>query len=375
MIRLIHLADVHLDAPYSAFGPLAERRRADVVKAFCDLPTIAEREHADAVLIAGDLFDGPTPREATLAAVRETFRRLHDAGCPVMLVAGNHDALTLRPSPYDAPLGDIRLFREPAFGSPVSVDTPGGPLHLYGISFDAAREPDPLATFRRSEEPGAHVVLLHGSVPDAPHWEGGRSLRLPLERLRELEVDYLALGDHHRFRAPEEFDRSGALPACYSGSFAAVDLTECGPRGYVLVQLAPGAVPSVRLLGSGVREVADLGRVDVSGCSDDLEVAGSVAERVPGDAVPVVTLAGEPDFPVKASRVASQLVARFGCARVIDETRYYASHRVRELMRGSTIAAHVARLGVQRIEGAADEEARSSRERALRLVLSALDVE
>lgn len=372
-IRILHVADVHLDAPLGAFGELAARRRVQVRQAFARLPEAAEREEVSAVLVAGDLFDGPRPGEEARAVARETVRRLVEAGRAVVLVPGNHDAITLYGSPWEGLLPEgAHLFREPDFGPPLTLATPGGPLHVYGFAYDPARQPDPLSTFRRGGGEGAHVVLLHGSVPGAPHWEGGRTLRVPPDRLAALDADYVALGDHHRFRPAEEFD---GLPACYPGSFAAVDFTETGPRGFVVAELRPGAAPSARLVESGVPPVAALGTVDVSGCADDVEAADRVAERVPAGSLPSVTLEGETDFPLDPERVEAHLAARFEAARVEDQTRFYSSRQVRELAAGGTVAAHVARLGMRRIEEAGDDEsARRIRERSLSIALRALGV-
>jgi len=38
MFRLLHLADVHLDAPLGGFGRDADRRRGEVLDAFRALP-------------------------------------------------------------------------------------------------------------------------------------------------------------------------------------------------------------------------------------------------------------------------------------------------------------------------------------------------
>ncbi len=80
MIRFLHVADVHLGASYAAFGPLAEARRQEVLDAFRNLPQVAETERVHAVLIAGDLFDGPRPTDYTLAVVRQT--RVGETGVP-----------------------------------------------------------------------------------------------------------------------------------------------------------------------------------------------------------------------------------------------------------------------------------------------------
>jgi exonuclease SbcD len=278
MLRLLHLADVHLGASFSAFGPLAASRQIALLDAFRSLPELAKREGVHAVLIAGDLFDRPQPGDAVLAAARETLRRLVEAGLHVFVVPGNHDPITVHPHPYrDLPPG-VCFFAEPVFGEPISVETPAGPLNVYGIAFDPAKEREPLRTFRRADLPGAHVVLLHGSVQGTQHWGASPNvLRLTTADLAALGVDYIALGDHHRPRLPHEFDAAGSLPACYSGSFVALDLTETGPRGCLVVDVEPGRPPVVRLVPSPVPRVEDVGDVDVSALESDAAVADAVA--------------------------------------------------------------------------------------------------
>jgi hypothetical protein len=100
-----------------------------------------------------------------------------------------------------------------------------------------------------------------------------------------------------------------------------------------------------------------------------------VAERVSGPTVPVVRLVGEPSFPLDAEVVRTELVERFGQARVIDRTRYYASERLDELAALDTVAGHVVRLGRDRIEAADGEEAREIARQALRTVLRGLEIE
>ena len=370
-VRLLHVADVHLGARLGAFGDRADERRREVLEAFGRLPEMVERADADAVLVAGDLFDGPRPEDAVMAVVQETARRLRRDGVAIFAVPGNHDAASLDPGLYERALPGAAVFEDPVFGEPVSVEIGDVGLHVYGLAFDPAEEPDPLSTFRRAELAGFHVVLLHGSVPDAPHWEGGRSLPLPEERLAALEADYLALGDYHRFRPPTEFD---GAPACYAGSFAAVDLTETGRRGPVLVELEAGSDPRVEPLDSGVGPVVRPEPFDVSRFADEEAVAEAVAERIPEGAIPVVRLCGEPGFPLDAEAVRRRLEVRFGYAAVEDQTRFFASERLAELARRSTVAGHVARLGLERVEAAGEADGRAIAERGLRIALRLLEV-
>lgn len=374
MIRILHLADVHLGATFSAFGDIADSRRQEVVQAFRGLPEAAQAEEVDAVVITGDLFDGPRPAPELIAAVRDTSRRFRDAGAPVFLVPGNHDSITLRPSLY-RDLAEY-VFTAPGFGDPVSVETSGGPLHVYGIAYDPARVENPLTTYRRADRKGAHVVLLHGSVPDAPHWAmSPNALRLPIEELVQIEADYIALGDYHRFRPPAGFDTSGRAPACYAGSFAALDLTETGPRGYVIADLVANQAPVVRHRPSDVATVEDLGDFDVGTYEGEVEVVDALVERVPAETIPLVRLTGTTTFPLDADVVCVELMERYGHAQVTDDSSYYTSERIEELARQDTVVGRVVRLGRQRGEQAEDNTQRQVADRALRLVLRALEVQ
>jgi exonuclease SbcD len=373
MMRILHLADVHLGASFASFGPHAEERSEAVLREFRRLPEVAREHEVHAVLVAGDLFDGPRPGDRIAAEAREVFRRLLEVVPAVFLVPGNHDPLVI-PGPYATLPQAAHVFSVPAPEAPVSLETEAGPLHVYGFAYDFGHEPDPLSHFQRTEAEGVHVALFHGAVRDAPHWSGGDSLRLSRTELASLGVDYIALGDYHRFRPPAEFAADGSVPACYSGSFAALDHTETGPRGVVLAEVSPGSAPAVRLLPSGVPAVQALADLDVSACSDDLEVVEVVAGLVEVGSLPVVTLSGQTEFAVDPDRVQAGLAARFPFARVRDQTRYYDSEKLGELANRDDVVGHVARLGLDRIRAASDDVEVGLRERALRKALRAMGV-
>jgi DNA repair exonuclease SbcCD nuclease subunit len=374
MIRLLHIADVHLGASMSSFGDAAEARRRRLLDAFRELPEIARREGAHAVLVAGDLFDRPEPERETTAAVAEAFARLAENGRPVFVVPGNHDSSTLHHHPYSEPLGGARIFLGAAFERH-SVETPGGPLHVYGLAYDLGREDAPLSTYERADLPGIHVVLLHGSAEFSPHWKIGRNaLRLPLDALAGLECDYVALGDYHAFRPPERFGGEPPPRACYPGSFAALDLSEMGPRGYVVVELEAGSPPRVAHRVSTVPLLQDVGDVDVGGAIDHDGVMRRIAERVAAGSLPVVRLVGVPDFALDPDTLAHRLEERYGFAHVTDASTFYASTRLDRIAEDDTVAGHVVRLGRHRIEAAPDDGEVAIAERALRIALRALEV-
>jgi hypothetical protein len=372
MSRLLHVADVHLEAPFGGFRREAEARRQEVLDAFRRLPEVAREHGAEALLIAGDLFNGPHPSESTIIAVRETTRRLVEDGVAVFAVPGNHDALAMNPTLYEEALAGATVFTAPRFEA-VKVRVGDTQAVVYGVAFDAAEVADPISTFEKLDEEGLHMVVLHGAVPGAPHWEGGSALRLPLESLAAMDVDYIALGDHHRFRPPDEFPGQKSR-ACYAGSFAAVDLSEVGPKGAALVDLCEAEKPVVTLLPSGVREVSRAEPFDVSPFDSEVTVADALGDALAGSAFPLVTLTGEPTFPLDSDRIRARLEERFGCVGVDDQTRFFDPAWLEELAGENTIVGHVARLGLERIEEAATEEDRVAAEGGLRIALRLMEV-
>ena len=90
-MKLIHCADIHLDAPLgSVFPPeAAAKYRRAVLAHFASLVRLADAGGADALLIAGDLFDSDDTAERTVRYVLDLFREHPDL--PVFYLAGNHD--------------------------------------------------------------------------------------------------------------------------------------------------------------------------------------------------------------------------------------------------------------------------------------------
>ena len=76
MIKFLHAADLHLDAPFSALSPeQAAARRQEQRALLTDLAEAANAQDCDVVLLAGDLFDSSSASEQTLLALRRALRR------------------------------------------------------------------------------------------------------------------------------------------------------------------------------------------------------------------------------------------------------------------------------------------------------------
>jgi len=84
----VHVADLHLG--YAQYN--LDVRREDFDSAFQEVVDKTIGLKPDFMLIAGDVFNHPRPSNVTLETAIANFRRLKDAGIPVLAVDGGHDS-------------------------------------------------------------------------------------------------------------------------------------------------------------------------------------------------------------------------------------------------------------------------------------------
>ena len=95
MLRLLHLADVHLGARHVELGSAGAEQRERQWQAFEAALSLATAEHCDLVVIAGDLFDSNAQPRRTIERAARALGGVVAAGGRVVILPGDGD-------PYDA---------------------------------------------------------------------------------------------------------------------------------------------------------------------------------------------------------------------------------------------------------------------------------
>ena len=89
-MKILHSADIHLDAPFAGrTAEAADFLRRELLAVPGKLADLCVAEGCNLVLLSGDLFDGAYSRES----YRALYTALERMGVPVFISPGNHDFL------------------------------------------------------------------------------------------------------------------------------------------------------------------------------------------------------------------------------------------------------------------------------------------
>ena len=288
MITFLHTADWQIGKPFASIADPAKRARVQQERIECirRIGQVVRERRAAFVIVAGDLFDSPTPSNATVATALGAIASLE---VPVYCIPGNHDhggpdSLWEQPffkREHHRLAANFHLLLEPG---PLVVDLPG--TDLASAAGEQARVvllPCPLRRRHEADDPTAwirgldftpfgnrpRIVIAHGSTTV---FSGGGSAgsatqatgpgnttqaddedpavtavnTLALDRLPGSEIDYLALGDWHGFLA-------AGPKACYSGAPEIDRFPKPGqqPGHVAVVTVSRGGEPRVEQVATG----------------------------------------------------------------------------------------------------------------------------
>jgi DNA repair exonuclease SbcCD nuclease subunit len=260
--KFIHCSDLHIDSPFKGFSSaessLLEVLRKSTYKAFQNIVELALKEEVEAVLIAGDIYDGAEKSLEAQLKFRHGLQKLSDKGIDTFIVHGNHDPLDSWSASLEWPKR-VHVFSGTQMEC-LPVERNGVvKAYVHGISYSKRDVTENLAQkFSRGNGEGFAIGLLHSNVGR----QSGHDNYAPcsIDDLIAAKMDYWALGHIHRFCVLRESNPA----VVYSGNSQARHMRESGEKGCCLVTLNKNTVPLIQFTPvDAVRYIQ--GEVDLSG--------------------------------------------------------------------------------------------------------------
>ena len=259
-MKLIHLGDLHLGKSLGEYD-LAEDQRY-ILNQILD---IIKRESADAVLIAGDVYDKAVPSESATRLLNEFFCELAELGVKTFVISGNHDSAERLAFGSQLMMESQVIFSPVYDGEPVKycMKDEYGEVWIHLLPFlkpavvrhvfpeeeiTSYQDAVSCAVKHMQIDPTKRNVLLaHQFVTGAARCDSeevsvGGVDQIAAETFQEF--DYTALGHIH---SPQNF-KNGKMRYC--GTPLKYSFSECGQKKSVTV---------VELKEKGTTEIREIG--------------------------------------------------------------------------------------------------------------------
>lgn len=219
-MRFIHLSDLHLGRPLNAQKFFTQedhqKRLFEKEEAFYQLLKKTPKD-VDFYLLTGDVFDQDgLPSYLLKRFIKET----QNAPVPIVMIAGNHDDFLESPHWYEQLTGGQLTL--------LHADAPS--VLIKDVQIDGQSTKDfAIKTLEKipfNKKAKYRILALHGDVTNPQD----RYYLTDLASLKKLPYDYIGLGHihHQQFLTPE---------IAYAGNLEPLDISETGPKGYILGDL------------------------------------------------------------------------------------------------------------------------------------------
>lgn len=313
-MKFMHISDLHLGKRVNEFSMLEDQEY--ILK---EILRIGEREQADAMLIAGDVYDKPVPPAEAVQLLDGFLTEAVEKGMGVFLISGNHDSpqrlafgarLLWRTGSDEEEKKPKGVYLSPVFQGtvgPVELEDEYGPVNIYPVPFikpAAVRQFFPereIASYQDAfravmeslfvDQKQRNVLVAHQFVTGASRceseelWVGGMD---NVDASLMEAFDYTALGHIH---GPQNIGRETVrycgTPLPYSFSEAeqekSVTMVELKEKGNVKVYTVPlKPRRKMRKLKGAYEEVTFRENYRGTDLSDYLYITLTDEEDIPG---------------------------------------------------------------------------------------------
>ncbi len=266
-VKIFHIADVHLDAPFSGRSPdEAASCKNGLRTAFAKAIMSAKNRGVQIFLIAGDLFDGNYVSPETVDFLCDRFASYPE--CHFFIAPGNHDPYTQGSFYAKGKLpANVHVFKEK---SRVELEELG--VDVYGMGFTSGECTEcPVTGYPELRDDRINILVCHGDLGV----DGSIYGPIKKEEIGLLPFDYVALGHIHK--ASGVMVKNGvsfAYPGCIEGR----GFDETGDKGALYGTVTKGKA-ELEHFSLSVRRY-EIIEVDITGMTSRPQAADAIREAM-----------------------------------------------------------------------------------------------
>ena len=197
-LLISHISDTHLG--YSQFN--LQEREEDVYEVFEEAINKSISEHAEIVILAGDIFHTPKPNGLSIIKLANELKKLRERSIPVFFILGEHDINRMQDVPVPYVFHNLRLATRLKENQPIRH----GNVTIFGFNKERKSNIEALLNqfkitehlAKQQKEGGEkgrkikNILVLHQGLADFNSFAGElNSTDLP------KGIDYYAMGHYH----------------------------------------------------------------------------------------------------------------------------------------------------------------------------------
>lgn len=257
-MKLIHCADIHLGSKMDAYlsGEKAEERRRELRASFTNLIDYAKSNGAEGILLCGDIFDSDRPFKKDKEFFYNAIK--NNPQITFFYLRGNHD----NEESFTLELENLKTFSRE-----ITTYAFNG-VNISGVELGPDNSSSVYSSLRLDRD-GLNILMLHGTAG----YSSGKD-KVNLTKLRNKNIDYLALGHIHSFQEGK-LDERGIW--AYSGCLEGRGFDEAGEKGFILLNI--GDKISAQFVPFAKRKI-NIFNIDISGATDDYSAYSIVKSNI-----------------------------------------------------------------------------------------------
>ncbi len=274
-VSFIHMADLHLDAPFSSLGDVqkADIRRNELENCLRRIVEKVLTQNVDLLIISGDFFEDNGVKGSTILTAKNLFSELYKT--EIIICSGNHD-----------PLKENSYYKKTQWSTNVHIlkdseqvlylEKYNTCIYNMGVKGEVSRDYSIILNKNISSQ-CFNILLFHGTV-DMPFEEDNYN-PITSKEIFSLGMDYVALGHMHCYLRLQ----SESTVMINPGSPEPLGFDEEGIHGFIqgrLIQLNDNKKGvEVEYVTSATRHYHKLD-VNINDCNSDKEVINRINGQI-----------------------------------------------------------------------------------------------